>query len=43
MYYLDSVTLNNIVTENKVYYDNNHTQRENFEKYIKAIYDSWKM
>ena len=43
MYSLDSVTLNNIVTENKVYYDNNHTQRENFEKYIKAIYDSWKM
>lgn len=43
MYTLDSIALNNIVTENKVYYDNNHTQRDNFEKYIKAIYDNWKM
>lgn len=40
---LDSVTLNNIVTENKIYYDNNHTQRENFERYIKDIYDGWKI
>lgn len=43
MYTLDSIALNNIVTENKVYYDNNHTQRDNFEKYIKAICDNWKM
>ena len=43
MYTLDSIALNNIVTENKVYYDNNHTQRDNFEKYIKSIYDNWKM
>ena len=43
MYTLDSIALNNIVTENKVYYDNNHTQRDNFEKYIKAIYDNLKM
>ena len=41
MYTLDSIALNNIVTENKVYYDNNHTQRDNFEKYIKAIYDNF--
>ena len=27
MYTLDSIALNNIVTENKVYYDNNHTMK----------------
>ena len=32
-------TLNKIVTENKVYYGNKHTQRENFEKFVKEIYE----
>lgn len=43
MYSLDSETLNKIVTENKVYYGNKHTQRENFERFVKEIYEERKI
>lgn len=39
MYSLDSQELNKIVTEDKVYYGNGHTQRENFQRFVKDIYD----
>lgn len=43
MYYLNPVTLNTIVTRNKVYYKNKNTQKYNFENYIKDIYESFKI
>lgn len=42
MYQLDPVLLNSIVTENKVKNGNRHTQRENFERFIKDIYEERK-
>lgn len=39
MYSLNPETLNRLVTINKVYGDNKHTQRENFEEFIRAIYE----
>lgn len=36
---LDAEKLNRIITSKKVYQDNRHTQRENFEKFIEDIFE----
>jgi len=36
--YLDAYRLNDIVTSNRIYRDNKHTQRENFEGLLRDIY-----
>ncbi|MBV7272401.1 hypothetical protein I6U48_05665 [Clostridium sp. PL3] len=36
---LDGYELNSIVTSKKIYQDNNHTQRENFEKFVEDIFN----
>ena len=33
---LDAKTLNNTITSNKIFQNNNHTQRENFELFINS-------
>lgn len=35
---LDAITLNHIITSNKIFQNNNHTQRENFERFIESIF-----
>ncbi len=35
---LDAKTLNHIITSNKIFQNNNHTQKENFERFIESIY-----
>ncbi|MHB1153979.1 MAG: hypothetical protein ACYCWE_20865 [Eubacteriales bacterium] len=35
---LDAKTLNHIITSNKIFQNNNHTQKENFERLIESIY-----
>lgn len=35
---LDAKTLNHIITSNKIFHNNNHTQRENFERFIESIF-----
>ncbi|WP_234121418.1 hypothetical protein [Clostridium hydrogenum] len=36
---LDAHKLNSIVMSEKIYQGNNHTQRENFEKFVEGIFD----
>lgn len=36
---LDAYELNNILTSKKIYQNNKHTQRENFEKFIQDIFN----
>lgn len=36
---LDAYKLNSIVTSKEIYQDNNHTQRENFEKFVGDIFN----
>lgn len=36
---LDGYKLNNIVMSKKIYQNNNHTQRENFEKFVENIFN----
>lgn len=36
---LDGYKLNSILTSKEIYQDNNHTQRENFEKFIEDIFN----
>ncbi|WP_123052590.1 hypothetical protein [Clostridium sp. JN-1] len=38
---LDGYELNSIVTSKEIYQDNNHTQRENFEKFIQDIFNKF--
>ncbi len=35
---LDAETLNRIITSDKIYKNNKHTQKENFERFIESIY-----
>lgn len=35
---LDAKALNNFVTSKEIYQNNNHTQRENFERFIESIF-----
>ncbi|MFA9466821.1 MAG: hypothetical protein ACERKN_21410 [Velocimicrobium sp.] len=35
---LDDITLNHIITSNKIYQNSYHTQRENFERFIASIF-----
>lgn len=39
---LDSKTLNESLTSSEIYKENNHSQRENFEKFVQDIYSSFK-
>lgn len=36
---LDGYKLNSILTSKEIYVDNNHTQRENFEKFVEGIFN----
>ncbi|MDU3724211.1 MAG: hypothetical protein E7G24_13580, partial [Clostridium celatum] len=37
--YLDSKRLNEIIISNNIYYGNNHSQRYNYEEFIKDIFN----
>lgn len=40
--YLDGQALNDFITSTKIYKGNEHTQRENFEKFVQDIYSHFK-